>query len=232
MKRSPNLGATIEFLFVGEVQNRWPGKAPSAILKTSTDKTLFLAENGFENDNQADLKVHGGPEKAVHHYNANHMEYWSNLYPNQAASFKPGFFGENISTSGLDENNLHIGDVFELGTSIVQICQGRQPCWKLNEHTQIPSLASQFQRSGFTGWYYRVLKNGYVKAGDRISLIERPLPDFPLALVIAARFEPDLDLSLADELAHCPHLSLSWQSAFRKKSNRYFIENTEARLKG
>ncbi|WP_108882314.1 MOSC domain-containing protein [Anderseniella sp. Alg231-50] len=219
-------------LFTGKIESRWPGKAPSAINKQLAEAALRLEENGFVDDRQADLKVHGGPEKAVHHYASEHMEFWRGMFPEQGDQFVPGCFGENISTTGLHEDNLCLGDILSLGTARVQVCQGRQPCWKLNEHTGIRAMAAQFQKTACTGWYYRVLKNGVVAAGDDMKLLDRSNPEWMLKRLITARFDPNLAVADALELSRLPALSANWRQAFEKKSQSGFTENTDSRLLG
>src|SRR3546814_4948632 len=92
----------------------------------------------------------------------------------------PGAFGENISTRGLDEDNVCLGDRFELGTALLEVSQGRQPCWKLNDRFGVPDMVRRVQSSGRTGWYYRVLRPGTARAGDPPRLDSRPHPDWPL----------------------------------------------------
>lgn len=232
MNSIPNLTGKINSLFIGKIESRWPDKAPSAIGKRSTNATLCLEWNGFVEDRQADLKVHGGPEKAVHHYAAEHMNFWRRSFPEQAGQFVPGCFGENISTLGLNEGNLCLGDIFSMGSAKVQICQGRQPCWKLNAHMEINEMAAAFQRTALTGWYYRVLETGSVRVGDMVALIERPLPEWHLKRLINARFNPRLDPEQAEELSNLQAISESWREAFRKKQSKNFKENTAARLNG
>tara|TARA_R110002073_G_scaffold241497_6_gene403546 strand:- start:78695 stop:79390 length:696 start_codon:yes stop_codon:yes gene_type:complete len=227
-----NLSAEILGLFVGKIETLWPGKPSSAIAKVPATSVLQIEELGFVGDSQADLRVHGGPEKALHHYASEHMEYWREQFPDSVERFRPGCFGENISTVGIDEHNLCIGDVLSLGTATVQVCQGRQPCWKLNSHLGIKELAKAFQTSARTGWYYRVLKSGHAGVGDRIELIDRLNPDWPLVRVIEARFNPRLELSVARELAALSQISERWRDAFTKKSVAGFKENTDSRLKG
>ena len=228
----PDIFGEIISLYVGTVENRWEGKAPSAIGKKSTNEVLQLAENGFVEDRQADLKVHGGPEKAIHHYAAEHMEFWKHKFPEHAEKFMPGCFGENVATFGLNEENLCLGDVLTMGSATVQICQGRQPCWKLNAHMDIPEMAAAFQRTCKTGWYYRVLENGYVKTGDRMRLIERPNPEWQLHRLIEARFDPKLEAAEAFELSQLEVVSENWRQAFYKKQDITFKEDTTSRLKG
>ncbi len=219
-------------LFTGKVESLWPGKAASAINKQMTAGRLDLQDHGFVDDRQADLKVHGGPEKAVHHYASEHMDFWRQMFPDHGGQFVPGCFGENISTAGLHEDNLCLGDILSLGTARVQICQGRQPCWKLNEHTGITEMAAKFQKTACTGWYYRVLDNGVVTAGDDMSLLDRSHPQWSLKRLIKARFDPNLAVGDALELSQISDLSASWRQAFGRKSQSGFTENTDSRLLG
>jgi len=232
MNHCPDISGEIISLYVGEVENRWVGKAPSAIGKKPTKVLLRLEENGFVEDNQADLKVHGGPEKAIHHYAAEHMDFWKKKFPDHAEKFMPGCFGENISTIGLSEENLCLGDILTMGSATVQICQGRQPCWKLNAHMDISQMAAAFQTTARTGWYYRVLHTGNVQSGNRIRLIERLNPDWTLARLIKARFDPKLNAADALELSLSEVISQNWSEAFNKKQDTAFEEDTTSRLQG
>lgn len=226
------LEATILGVFTGKARERWDGKAPSAIAKQAASGPLWLSKTGILGDEQADTAVHGGPEKALHHYAADHMAHWAGEFPDNADFFKPGCFGENISSLGLTEDVLCIGDVLKMDGATVEICQGRQPCWKLNLHTGIPAMAPSFQKTGFTGWYYRVLEEGNVAKGGEIRLIERKHADWPLKRLIAARFNPRLDPEEARELAGLDALAEGWRSAFARKIDPAYTENTDRRLKG
>ena len=105
---------------------------------------------------------HGGPEKAVHHYPFDHYEAWRTELGDIGLLRQPGAFGENLSAVGLTEADVAVGDVFRLGSAIVEVSQGRQPCWKLNERFGQPTVAKSVQASGRTGWYYRVIETGLV----------------------------------------------------------------------
>ena len=219
-------------LQVGQARERWEGKPPSAIAKEAVTGPLDLGFEGFPADEQADRRVHGGPEKAVHHYPAGHYAWWREQFPDHDQVLSPGGFGENIVADGLDEESVCLGDRFRLGRALVEICQGRQPCWKLAAHTGIAAMASAMQKSGRTGWYYRVLEPGRVAAGDELSLEDRQLPAWPLARIIAARFDPRIDPRLAAEIAGLAPLSQSWRASFVKKSDASYAEDTRARLSG
>ena len=228
----PGLSAEIIGVFAGGAQDLWPGRPPSAIAKRPVSGPMRVGPLGLVADAQADSTVHGGPEKARHHYPAEHYPDWRAELEARNPRFRPGGFGENISTIGLTETTLCIGDVLEIGTARVQISQGRQPCWKLSAHTDRADMASQLQKSGRTGWYYRILAEGAVAVGDRIVLLERPHPDWTLARVIAARFDPSLAAGTARTLARLDALAPRWRAAFGNKAKGGHVENTDARLKG
>ncbi|MEW5422569.1 MOSC domain-containing protein [Amorphus sp. 3PC139-8] len=224
------LRATIEALYIGRVETRWPERPPSAIGKTTTADRLELTTTGFRRDSQADLTVHGGPDKAVHHYASDHYADWRNELGRD--DLRPGGFGENISTFGLTEDRLCIGDIFTLGTATVQISQGRQPCWKLSAHTGEERMAFLFQKSVRTGWYYRVLEPGHIQAGDEITLQERPCPEWSLKAVTEARLTRRIDRDAAEHLSQLPELADGWREAFDRIAKKAPAEDTRARLEG
>lgn len=224
-------GISIDGLFCGSVQARWPGKAPSAIQKNVVDGPQTITPTGFFNDAQADLTVHGGQDKAIHHYAADHYPTWKDEGQMDADTV-PAAFGENISTIGLTEKAVCIGDTLRLGTAIVQVSQGRQPCWKLNAHTGRPTMAPLFQKTGRTGWYYRVLETGSVSVGDSITLLERPNPDWTVQTVTMARLTYQIDTAGARTLSVLPELAGGWRDAFAKMAEGKAKEDTSARLKG
>jgi MOSC domain-containing protein YiiM len=223
---------TLDAIFTGKAAPRWQGRPPSAIGKARAAGRLWLTTTGLAGDEQADLAVHGGPEKAMHHYAADNYAFWRELLPQKAAHFAAGGFGENLSSRGLAEKDICIGDVFRIGGAVVQVSQGRQPCWKLSHHVGLPDMAARFQKSGLTGWYYRVVEEGFIEAGDGIALLDRPQPDWPLSAVIAARFDPALAPDTARQLTGIAEMSRSWHAAFVRKSDPAYREDTAARVLG
>lgn len=226
------LTAKILGLFTGEPEDRWEGKEPSAIRKVLTDGALRVISTGIIGDRQADRSVHGGPEKALHIYPSEHYTHWREAFPDLSGIFRPGGFGENISSEGFTEADLCVGDVLAAGSVRLQVAQGRQPCWKLNMHTGNPAQAAAFQKTGRTGWYFRVLQEGTFQAGDNLDLIDRPCPDWNLREVILARFNPRLDPAVAKALSELQELAEPWRVSFAKKADPDFREDTSKRLNG
>jgi MOSC domain-containing protein YiiM len=186
---------------------------------------------GLSGDEQADRKHHGGPEMAVHLYPFEHYEAWRLDYPEQAARFAPpGLFGENLSTQGLTEGDVCIGDVFKAGNTLLQISQGRQPCWKLNVRLGIEQLAVMLQQTGRTGWYFRVLEEGSITVGDALELVERPHPEWPLSKVIHHLYVDQLDHQANKSLAHLTELAPSWRELFARRFQHQRVEDWTQRL--
>lgn len=231
MNDIPPLSTNIEGLFLGQVRHLGARRTPSAIGKTDASGPQKIGSNGFVGDAQADLQNHGGTEKAIHHYAADHYSAWiaEQQIPENT---RPGSFGENIATRGMTEENLCIGDVLKLGTAVVQISQGRQPCWKLAEHTKNPRMAYLFQKSGRTGWYYRVLENGEASVSDSVILLERPQPNWSVKRVTSARLSRQVTPQVAEALADLPELAEDWRAAFRKMAGGDLTEDTSRRLQG
>ena len=148
----------------------------SAIAKSVLCGPVRIGLLGVHGDEQADPRYHGGPDKALHHYPFDHYAFWRGKAPDHPLLRAPGAFGENISTEGLTEDEVCIGDRFHLGSALLEISQGRQPCWKQGvrmEWTTLPAMMVKERRSG---WYYRVIEPGMAEAGDLLSLVDRPLP--------------------------------------------------------
>jgi MOSC domain-containing protein YiiM len=147
----------------------------TGIFKEPVDGRLRLSMLNLDGDKQADLTVHGGPDKAVYAYPFEHYGYWQNRLPNMKLS--SGMFGENFTTLGLFEDEVNIGDVFQIGSSEVIATQPRMPCYKLGVKFGRMDIVRQFMESKLPGIYFRVLKEGYVQSGDEIKLICRDKND-------------------------------------------------------
>jgi MOSC domain-containing protein YiiM len=155
----------------------------SAIAKSPLEGKARIGFLGIESDEQADLSVHGGPDKALHHYPSDHYAFWGEKATDHPLLSAPGAFGENISTWGLTEDSVCIGDRFRIGTALVEVSQGRQPCWKQGQRMEWMTLPAMMVRERRSGWYYRVIEEGKAQAGDALDLLERPLPQWDVKRV-------------------------------------------------
>lgn len=177
--------ARLASLQVGPVAPLGPEAVPSGFVKRSVAGAVAVGALGLDGDAQADLSVHGGPEKAVYGYAADHYPAWARDFPTLAGRFQPGSMGENLTVIGLREDDICVGDVHAIGTALLQVCQPRQPCFKLALALGDARLGKAMVRSGRSGWYYRVLREGVIAAGEEIRLAERPNPDFAFSRLVA-----------------------------------------------
>jgi MOSC domain-containing protein YiiM len=184
----------------------WHGREiKTAIFKQPVAGPVALAGVNLSGDEQADLRVHGGLDKAVYAYDVTHYAAWRALLPNWT-DWTPGLFGENLTTDGLLETAVRVGDVFGLGTARLRAVQPRQPCYKLNVRFDDGGMAARFVQVGRPGIYFRVEAPGTVQAGDALILLEAAptrVTIQDLAQLLTARLV-DAD-QLADVLA-LPHL--------------------------
>nr|WP_298928695.1 MOSC domain-containing protein [uncultured Erythrobacter sp.] len=152
------------------------GAETSAIAKRPRDGIVQILEEGFAPDEQADRRVHGGPEMALHLYPLDHHAFWREQLGAIDLLDEPGAFGSNLAVSDLTEDDVYIGDRFKLGTALIEISQPRQPCWKI-EHRFEPfanskGMVAKIVSSGRCGWYFRVIETGDTQAGDSLERVQ------------------------------------------------------------
>lgn len=155
----------------------------SAIAKTPRTGAVRIGVLGVEGDEQADTVHHGGPDKALHLYPFDHYARWRTDAPDHPLLGAPGAFGENLSTEGLVEADVCIGDRFRCGAALIEISQPRQPCWKQGHRMEWTTLPKLMVRESRSGWYFRVIEEGVVQAGDVLTLEARVLPDWSVKRV-------------------------------------------------
>ena len=186
---------------------------PSAIAKQPVQGPVRVTRMGLAGDEQADRVHHGGPDKAIHHYPHDHYAGWAAAIGDHPLLSAPGAFGENLSSTGLTEQGVCIGDRLRLGSALVEVSQGRQPCWKLDHRFGGLAINAAMVRARNAGWYYRVIEDGAVGAGDALALLDRPHPEWSVArvfgLLIAGDHKRDPDA--LGELARVAALAEPWQ---------------------
>lgn len=202
--------ATVQ-LFCGgltriDAQGQWTG-----IYKQAVAGPVVVSCAGLTGDVQADRRVHGGPEKAVHHYAVEHYERLAKIFPALATRLVAGSIGENISASGFDESSVCIGDVFRLGSATLQVSQPRSPCWKIDHRYGCDGVARTIAETGLTGWYYRVLEEGTVSSGDQLELIESLPGAVSLADLWGSWREHRPDPATLEHLSAAPGLTAGWR---------------------
>ncbi|MEA2532167.1 MAG: hypothetical protein QOG89_3811 [Thermomicrobiales bacterium] len=177
--------------------------------------TLYLDTLNLAGDRQADLRVHGGTEKAVYAYPSEHLARWS-VDLERDPPFGPGSFGENLTVAGWSEDDVRIGDVWAWGDALIQVAQPRYPCYKLALATGRPSIAKSFIAHGRTGWYFRVLRPGDVPVAGPIEVVERDpagvtIMDAHRALV------GDASREAIERVLAVTALAASWRGALEKR---------------
>jgi MOSC domain-containing protein YiiM len=226
----------IAAVLAGKVRPFGPKGLPSGIAKIVVDGPVKVTTLGIDIDEQGDLKHHGGPEKAIHHYPRDHYHVWRESLTAQGGEVgvldHAGAFGENLSTQGLTEAEVCIGDRFRIGTALVEVSQARQPCWKLNHRFGFAGMSRAVQESGRTGWYYRVIEEGEVSVGDRLVLVARPYPQWSLQRLLHVLYVDRLNYAALAEMAELPPLAESWRKLARQRVANHVVEDMERRLAG
>ena len=175
----------------------------------------MLREKNIDGDGQGDLKVHGGTYQAIYGYPSEHYTYWQQELDRD--DLTPGQFGENLTVEGMLEHQVHIGDIFQVGTTVkLQITQPRIPCFKLGYKMGLPEFPKQFLESRRVGFYFRVLTEGEITAGDPIERVAVSPERISVTDIINLRF---FDKTNRDKIAHVrklPDLSPSWRRHFTK----------------
>jgi len=189
----------------------------TGICKTPVAGQVNLKKLGFENDGVADLKHHGGSDKAVCVYSTEHYGYWEKILgiklPNAA-------FGENLSISNLREDDVCIGDIFQIGTALVQISQPRQPCNTLALRYGRNDMLKLVIDCGYTGFYLRVLKEGIVERGSRLILKKRDHPRITVSFANNVYHHDKNNCQAIKEVLAVRALSTSWRQSFLKLLNK------------
>lgn len=199
--------ARIVSLRVGRIAPLGPERVPSAFIKSAVSGPIKAGALGLDGDHQADLSVHGGPEKAVYAYSSARYPDWAAAFPDLAPRFIAGAMGENLTVDGMDEDDLCVGDVHAIGGALLQVCQPRQPCFKLALALGEPRLARHMVRTGHSGWYYRVLREGSIAAGDALVLAERPNAGFGFPRLVTIVNRGGATLPELHDLAAMPGLA-------------------------
>lgn len=189
----------------------------TAFFKTPVAGPVLVTRLGLAGDEQADRENHGGPDKAVLAYSAEHYPAWR-LHLN-LPEMPFGSFGENLTMAGLDEQGVCIGDTWRSGDVLLQVTQPRQPCWKMSRRWQIADLARQVIANGKSGWYLRVLAGGELAAPAPLELVSRPHRQWTIARASELMHHRKDDLAAA-ELAALPELSAAWKEVLIERIAR------------
>jgi MOSC domain-containing protein YiiM len=190
----------------------------TGFFKSPIDGPVFVGSTNLAGDGQADLKNHGGVDKAVLAYSADHYPGWRTDLDMPEMPY--GAFGENLTISGWNEESVCIGDILRVGPVKFEVSQPRQPCWKLARRWRRHDLVRRVVQTGRSGWYLRVLEEGCILAPMPLVLLERPNPDWTIARANKILHHCPKDLSLTLELAGVPKLADSWVGELLERAER------------
>ena len=197
---------TIEAVCTGTARP-FNGAELSAIMKRPREGAVQVLTEGLAPDEQADRRVHGGPEMALHLYPLDHHAFWAEVLGGHELLTEPGAFGSNLAVSGLTEDMVHIGDRFMLGTALIEVSQPRQPCWKIEHRFGAKGMVARIIESGRCGWYFRVIETGEVAAGDSLERVAIGAPRWSVARAFSALVAGRGTKAEYAELAALPTLS-------------------------
>jgi MOSC domain-containing protein YiiM len=188
----------------------------TSFFKYPVSGSRWLSFTNVAGDAQADTAAHGGAEKAVLAYSADHYPDWNAEVPD--IEFGPGAFAENLTIAGISEETVCLGDTWQIGEAILQVNQPRIPCWKISWRWRVSDLTLKVQQSRRTGWYHRVLQEGEIEAGMHVTLLERPNPEWTIDRCNQVLHVHKYDLELAAGLASLPELAEVWRDRMKKRT--------------
>jgi MOSC domain-containing protein YiiM len=187
----------------------------TGIFKQPVSGSVPLRTLNLDGDQQADLTVHGGPNKAVYAYPSEHYSFWREELP--GTNLPWGMFGENFTTEGLFEPDLHIGDRLQIGTAVLVVRQPRIPCYKLAAKFKRNDILARFLRSGRSGLYFSVEREGIVQAGDSFEVLSRESQAIAIAEMNHLFADDRYNRELLDKAIASPALPEDWRDYFEKR---------------
>lgn len=197
----------------------WRGRpVTTGIFKSPVVGRVRVRTLNLDGDRQADLSVHGGPDKAVYAYPSEHYEYWRRELP--GVDLPPGSFGENLTTEGLRETEVRIGDRFRIGSTVVRVTQPRMPCSKLGVRFERDDMVKRFLASERSGFYFAVVREGDVAAGDTIEPLERATHEVPVSEITRLYARDREDLEALRRVVQVEALPESWREYFRRQMEK------------
>lgn len=212
--------ARIRSIHVGKIAPLGKDGVPSSFVKHPVSTAVEVTALGLAGDEQADLRVHGGLEKAVYGYSTANYAAWRAEYPQHTALLGPGGFGENLAIDGMTESDLCVGDVHAMGTALLQVCQPRQPCFKFALRFDDTALPKAMVQNGRSGWYYRVIRAGLISPGDDIALHERPNPDFPFTRLVELAGRSRATPAELRRMVEMQGIASDWRNQARRRLER------------
>ena len=207
---SLNVGLPRRVVFNGQV-------VTTGIFKEPTDGHVMIRRLNLDGDKQADLTVHGGVDKAVYSYAAEHYDYWRGELPSMDLPW--GMFGENFTTEGLLEDNVNIGDTLQVGSAKLMVTQPRMPCYKLGVRFGRMDIVRRFMASGRPGIYCKVLEEGEVVKGDKINIISKDKNNITVIDIVRMYNRDHRDIEIMKRAIKIGALPEGWKYEFLQRIN-------------
>lgn len=186
----------------------------TGIYKSPVSSPLHVSKTQLDGDGQADLVNHGGEDKALCVYCVEHYAYWKSALEKEMTY---GAFGENLTVRGLLEEEVGIGDTYEIGDAVVQVSQPRQPCFKLAKRYDVVDLPVRVQDSGFTGYYFRVLQEGTIPVSPKVKLLAKDPAGVTVAYANRIKYHDKDNVEGIRRILAVEALSGSWRQSFQKR---------------
>ena len=190
------------------------GKEMNTGIHKETVEEAFLTKKGFHGDGVADLRHHGGFDRAVCVYPHEHYARWAEEFEHLLPA---SAFGENLTVTNMLEADVHIGDIFQIGEAVIQVTQGRIPCSTINKRTNLPFLLKRMVETGFTGYLGRVLKEGTVRQDSNITLIEPHPKQVSILFANEVYFHNPKDIEGINRILDIPELAQKWKESLEKR---------------
>ena len=198
----------------------WKGiTVRTAIFKKPVAGTVAIRRLNLAGDQQADLTVHGGPDKAVYVYPVEHYEYWRKQLPDLSMSW--GAFGENLTTEGLSEDTLCIGDLVRAGSAILQVTQPRMPCYKLEFRFNRDDMIKRFLASGRSGFYLSVIEPGDVGVGSQVEVLDRDTNNVTISDILRLYLGQTPDPELFRRMTNVTSLPENWKTQLQLRAQKW-----------
>ena len=209
-------------LFAGKPRPFGPRKSPSSIIK-SPYSLLNVTKNGALEDEQGNKKLHGGPQMALHQFAQSSYDQLRLAFPDAASDMQVGSIGENISALEMNDTNVYIGDIYQIGDVILQVGSPRAPCSKINQRYAKKKVDTFILQEGITGWYYRVIHEGTIKLNDTMSLIERNQKPFSIKDIMhmsSTLTQGGYAKSALEHAVNSKGLAPEWQDKITRQLNK------------
>lgn len=193
------------------------GKEMNTGIQKETVEEAFLSRIGFHGDGVADLRHHGGLNRAVCVYPHEHYAQWAREF---GRPLPASTFGENLTVTNMLEADVYIGDIFQIGESVIQVTQGRIPCSTINKRTNLPFLLKRMVETGFTGFLCRVLEEGTVRRDSKITLIEKHPKQVSILFANEIYFHNPKNIEGIEKIVDVPELAQVWREALEKRKDK------------